>query len=148
MLLLFVELIIALLQLPCGHDVTTNVYNAVAAIKEAKLKNPKIQLVILPESFNAPYGTEYFAKYAEKVPEGTTCQTLAKLAQTLGIYIIGGSIIERVEPDKFFNSCTVWSPQGKLIGKHRKVSTSSTCISIVFQLNMQAHRVEILRGKL
>lgn len=115
------KLIIAMLQLPCCSDVTTNVNNAIAAVREAKIKNPKLQVAILPESFNAPYGVEYFAKYAEKVPEGATCQTLAKLAQTFGIYIIGGSIIERDERDKYFNTCTVWSPTGKLIGKHRKI---------------------------
>ncbi|TMW46727.1 hypothetical protein DOY81_008188, partial [Sarcophaga bullata] len=115
------KLTIAICQLPCGHNVNENVQNAIEAVKEAKAKNPKVQLAILPESFNAPYGVEYFPKYAEKVPEGPTCQALSKLAQSLGIYIIGGSIIERDAANKLYNTCTVWSPAGKLIGRHRKI---------------------------
>ncbi|KAM7361497.1 omega-amidase NIT2-A-like [Cochliomyia hominivorax] len=115
------KLTIAICQLPCVHDVATNIQVAVNAIKEAKEKNPKVQLAILPESFNAPYGIEFFAKFAEKVPEGPTCQALSKLAKLLGIYIIGGSLIERDESNKLYNTCTVWSPEGKLIGKHRKI---------------------------
>ena len=107
--------------MPCGHNVNENVQNAIDAVKEAKAKNPNVQLVILPESFNAPYGVGYFPKYAEKVPEGPTCQALSKLAQNLGIYLIGGSIIERDASNKLYNTCTVWSPAGKLIGRHRKV---------------------------
>lgn len=116
------ELTIAICQLPCVQDVATNIQVACDAIREAKEKNPKVQLAILPESFNAPYGVEFFAKFAEKVPEGPTCQALSKLAKSLGIYIIGGSIIERGDSDKLYNTCTVWSPEGKMIGRHRKVS--------------------------
>lgn len=116
------ELTVAICQLPGGHDTKQNVQNAVTAIKEAKQKNPKVQLAILPECFNGPYAIECFAKTAEKVPEGPTCQALSKLAQSLGIYIIGGSIIERADSDKLYNTCPVFSPEGKLIGRHRKVS--------------------------
>jgi omega-amidase len=35
--------------------------------------------------------------------------------------LIGGSIPERAENDKLFNTCTVWGPTGNLLGRHRKV---------------------------
>ncbi|XP_068156589.1 omega-amidase NIT2-like [Drosophila tropicalis] len=114
------KLTLALLQLPVSSDVELNVGRAVDGITQLKNDNPKVELAILPESFNAPYGVEHFPKYAETVPNGPTCQALSRVSKQLGIYIIGGSIIER-EGDKLYNTCTVWSPAGKLIGKHRKI---------------------------
>ncbi|XP_055905063.1 omega-amidase NIT2-like [Eupeodes corollae] len=117
---------IALFQLPVGTDSTTNVNQAVVAIKLAKAKNPDLKLAILSECFNGPYGIDNFAKFAEKIPEGSTCQALSKLAKLLGIYIIGGSIIEKVDELKLYNTCVVWSPDGKQIGKYRKMHLFDT----------------------
>lgn len=103
-----------------GNDVAANVRRAVSAITQLKADNPKLQLAILPESFNAPYGQEHFPKFAEPVPQGPTCTTLSQLALKLGIYIIGGSIVER-DAGKLYNTCTVWGPDGKLLAKHRKI---------------------------
>ncbi|XP_017035978.1 omega-amidase NIT2-like [Drosophila kikkawai] len=114
------KLTLAMLQLPVGRDVSANVLRAVRSVKKLKADNPKLQLAILPESFNAPYSQEDFPKFAEPVPEGPTCQALSKLARELKIYIIGGSIVER-EGDKLYNTCTVWAADGSLIGRHRKI---------------------------
>lgn len=115
------ELTVAVLQLPLpGNDSKINVDLALKAIRDTKRQHPQVQLAILPESFNAPYGEQYFAKYAEPIPDGYACQELSRLAQELNIYIVGGSIIEKAA-GKLYNSCTVWSPKGNLIGLHRKV---------------------------
>lgn len=100
-----------------------NVRRALESITQLKADNPQLQLAILPESFNGPYSVEEFGRHAEPVPDGPTCQALSKLASKLGIYIIGGSIIERDARNKLYNTCTVWAPNGQLIGRHRKVST-------------------------
>ena len=42
------------------------------------------------------------------------------LAKELSVYVIGGSIPER-QKDKLYNTCCVFSPEGSLIAKHRKV---------------------------
>ncbi|XP_037730600.1 omega-amidase NIT2-like [Drosophila subpulchrella] len=114
------KLTIALLQLSVGREVALNVRRAADSVRKLKVDNPRLQLAILPESFNAPYGQEYFPKVAEEVPKGPTCQSLSQLASELSIYIIGGSIVER-EGDKLYNTCTVWAPDGTLIGRHRKI---------------------------
>ncbi|TMW46731.1 hypothetical protein DOY81_008192, partial [Sarcophaga bullata] len=102
-------LTVAICQLPCRHNVYSNVpLKAIEAIKKAKVQNPHVQLAILPESLMPPYGIEHFSKYAENVPEGSSCQELSKLVQSLGIYIIGGSIIER----NASNSYTIPIPYG------------------------------------
>lgn len=115
------ELTIAVLQLPLtGNDSKTNVDLALKAVSDTKRQHPQVQLAILPESFNAPYGEQYFPKYAESIPDGYACQALSRLARELDIYIVGGSIIEKAG-GKLYNTCTVWSRKGELIGRHRKV---------------------------
>lgn len=96
--------------------------HAVDEIRKAVLKyNPRV--IALPECFNAPYGEEFFDKYAELIPSGPTSQRLSSVAKELGIYLIGGSIPERDATDSkvLYNTATVWSPNGELIAKHRKV---------------------------
>ena len=41
------------------------------------------------ECFNSPYGTQYFADYAETIP-GTTTEHLSSVAKECKIYLIGG----------------------------------------------------------
>lgn len=77
-------------------------------------------MVGLPEFFNAPIDEH---GNAELIPNGPTSVRLAQLAKELNVYIIGGSIPERdaQNPETLYNTATVWSPEGKLIAKHRKV---------------------------
>lgn len=85
-------------------------------------------IVVLPECFNSPYGTEYFAAYAEPLPPASPASAspsytrLAALAAELGIHLVAGSIPE-VEPAtrKLYNTAMVFSPAGALLAKHRKV---------------------------
>lgn len=64
--------------------------------------------------------TAYFKKNAEEIPNGQTSIALSDAAKRNNIYVIGGTIPER-EDDKLYNTCTIWAPDGKMIGKYRKV---------------------------
>jgi len=110
---------LALVQLAVGSDKSANLKNATKLIEDAAKAGAKV--VGLPECFNSPYGLQYFSEYAEEIPNGTTCQLISSLAKQLKIYIIAGSIPERGEDSKLYNTCTVYDPAGKLLGKHRKV---------------------------
>ena len=105
---------LALVQLAVTASKQTNLANARSRILDAATKGA--QLVVLPECFNSPYGTEHFAQYAERVPEGESCEVLSKVAKEAGVYLVGGSIPEAAKDGsgKFFNTCTVWDPQGSL----------------------------------
>lgn len=109
---------IALIQMKICEDKAENIKKAVNKIQDAKSKGSS--LVVLPECFNCPYGTKYFPKFAEPVPNGETCSVLSETAKINEVYIVGGSIPEK-EGEKFYNTSTVWNPQGKLVAKHRKV---------------------------
>ncbi|KAI9145176.1 carbon-nitrogen hydrolase [Paraphysoderma sedebokerense] len=111
---------LALIQLKVSADKRQNLNNAESKIKEAA--NQGSHVVVLPECFNSPYGTSYFPEYAEPVPSGETCKKLSEIAKRNKIYLIGGSIPEREESSqKLYNTCTIWNPEGELIGTHRKV---------------------------
>uniref|UniRef100_A0A224XVE0 omega-amidase n=1 Tax=Panstrongylus lignarius TaxID=156445 RepID=A0A224XVE0_9HEMI len=109
---------IALIQMKVGKDKTENIKRAVNMISEAKESGS--DMVVLPECFNSPYGTSYFAQYAEKVPTGETCEALSKAAEDNEIYLVGGSLPE-IEGNKYYNTSPVWNPRGDLICTHRKI---------------------------
>lgn len=109
---------IALIQLAVGANKSENIQRALRFIKVAADNDSKV--VVLPECFNSPYGTQFFPKYAESVPAGETALALSAAAKENNIYLVGGSIPE-VDNSDFYNTCTVWNPEGKLVAKHRKV---------------------------
>jgi len=110
---------IALIQLKIGKNKTENVSNAIDSIKRTVAEH-KPHIVTLPECFNSPYGTKHFDEYAESIPDGYTCTALSQIAKELKIYLVGGSIPER-DNNTLYNTCTIWSPAGELIGKFRKI---------------------------
>lgn len=113
---------LALVQMKVGTDKIRNVTNAITHIRKA-VADQNARVVALPECFNSPYGTKYFNEYAETIPDGYTTGKLSEIAKELGIYLVGGTIPERDATDSktLYNTCTVWSPSGDLIAKHRKV---------------------------
>lgn len=111
---------IALIQHFVFDDKNDNLERVIGKIRQV-VKESKPRIVALPECFNTPYDTKYFAGYSEPVPDGPTCGRLSALAKELNIYLVAGSIPEK-DGNKVYNCSTIWSPAGKLIGKHRKVS--------------------------
>lgn len=86
------------------------------------------KLIVLPECFNSPYGTQYFPKYAETLlpsppteDQSPSYHALSAIAAEAKAYLVGGSIPE-LEPTtkKYYNTSLVFSPTGSLIGTHRK----------------------------
>lgn len=112
------KLKIALIQLSVTEDREKNVERACKFITEAAKNGAK--LVGLPECFNSPYDPKSIRTYAEEIPNGYTCKMLSKCAKENKIYIIGGTIPE-IENSIYYNACTIWNPNGELIGKYRKM---------------------------
>ncbi|KAI8319949.1 nitrilase family protein [Martensiomyces pterosporus] len=136
---------LALVQLAVGAQKAANLANARAKVLEAAKAGAN--LVVLPECFNSPYGTQYFGQYAEEIDASNPSESikalsgmardgqeidasnpsesikaLSGMARDGQVFLVGGSIPER-EPGTgdLFNTCTVWNPRGELIAKHRKV---------------------------
>ncbi len=109
---------IALLQMAVGPDKQANIERAETMGRRAAAAGAR--WLVLPEMFNCPYGLEFFAPFAEAVPDGPTCRRLSALAASLGVVLVGGSIPER-DGQRLYNTATVWDPTGRFLGRHRKV---------------------------
>jgi len=127
---------IALIQL---GNVTGNKGHNLQHAREMILKaakghdGKKPHLIVLPECFNSPYGSKYFPEYAEHIgfklgqpynpnkSKSESIKMLSSMAKETGTWLLGGSIPERDEDDKLYNTATVYDPQGNLITTHRKI---------------------------
>lgn len=118
---------LALIQLATSASKTQNLQSARTKVLEASKAGAKI--IVLPECFNSPYGTQYFSKYAETLlPSPPTSEqspsyhALSSLAKEAQAYLVGGSIPElETDSKKYFNTSLTFSPKGELLATHRKV---------------------------
>ncbi|KAL7947505.1 carbon-nitrogen hydrolase [Trichoderma barbatum] len=118
---------IALVQLASGADKATNLKHAASQVAKAASGGSKI--VVLPECFNSPYGTDFFPKYAETLlplppakEQAPSYYALSAMAAENKVYLIGGSIPE-LNPNtkKHYNTCLIFGPDGALLSTHRKM---------------------------
>ncbi|KAL4964981.1 carbon-nitrogen hydrolase family protein [Aspergillus stella-maris] len=117
---------LALVQLASGADKAANLAHARTKVLEAAKAGAS--LIVLPECFNSPYGTQYFPKYAETLlpspptqDQSPSYHALSALAAEAKAYLVGGSIPElETTSKKYYNTSLVFSPSGALIGTHRK----------------------------
>ncbi|CCG82742.1 UPF0012 hydrolase C26A3.11 [Taphrina deformans PYCC 5710] len=110
---------LGLIQLATGANKSTNLRNAAAKVKEAA--QGLAQVVVLPECFNSPYGTQYFKEYSETIePPGESFKALSGMAKDNNIYLVGGSIPEE-RNGSLYNTSLSFDNKGQLIGVHRKV---------------------------
>lgn len=84
------------------------------------LRDKGIDLVTLGEMFNCPYKTSNFPIYAE-TDGGETWQRLSAMAKKYGVYFSAGSVPEKDEKGRIYNTAYVFDRNGKQIAKHRKM---------------------------
>ena len=101
---------LALVQLKVLANKQLNVQRACEKIKEA-VSVGGADVVCLPE---------FFSEHAESIP-GETSESLAASAKENGCYLVGGSIPERDNENRLFNTSCAFNPDGEMIGKFRKI---------------------------
>lgn len=116
----------AAVQMGTGPDKMENVREAVRRIRALREERP--DFVVLPEMFCCPYQSSNFPIYAEK-EGGEAWQAMADCAGACGVYLIAGSMPERDEEGRIFNTSYIFDRKGRQIGKHRKVH--------LFDINVQ-----------
>jgi predicted amidohydrolase len=100
-------------------DKEANVERAVELIQEGVEKGA--DLVALPENFNFLGERENKLRNAESIP-GPTTTRMAGEAKKHGLYILAGSIPERIKgADKVYNTSVLFDPNGEEIARYRKL---------------------------
>uniref|UniRef100_A0A672LIU2 CN hydrolase domain-containing protein n=1 Tax=Sinocyclocheilus grahami TaxID=75366 RepID=A0A672LIU2_SINGR len=74
---------LAVVQLHVSKIKADNLGRAQKLVKEAGIS---------VECFNSPYGTGFFAEYAEKIP-GESTRVLSEAARDCGVYLVGGETL-------------------------------------------------------
>lgn len=107
-----------IVQLHVSESKSDNLKRAETMILEASRKGA--DLIALPEMFNCPYQQEFFPLFAEEIKNGETVAFLSEIARKTNTYLIGGSIPER-DGKRIYNTSLIFSPQGKILARHRKM---------------------------
>src|SRR5262245_626100 len=113
---------LALVQMRCDGSPADNLARALTHIAEAAAAGA--QLVVLPELFLGPYFCQRkdddaaFAR-AEPVP-GPTTSALAAAAKKHAVVLVGGSVFEKAQDGRYFNTACVFEADGTLAGTYRK----------------------------
>ena len=124
----------AAIQMSSTQEKAENIAAAERLIREAVAAGA--ELVALPELWSCHGLEQVYWENAEPIP-GPTTDFLGGLARELGVYVLGGSILEG-EPgaQRLFNTSTFFDPSGELVAMYRKIH--------LFDVNVQ-HQIYKLR---
>lgn len=79
------------------------------------------RLIALPELWSCHGLEKAYRDAAETVP-GPSTEFLGGLARELGVYLLGGSILENAgDSEKMYNTSTLFTPSGEMTAVYRKV---------------------------
>jgi predicted amidohydrolase len=111
--------IAAAVQMLAGDDKAANLKEAEHWVRSAAAKGAR--LVVLPEVFIWRGNKKMEREFAEPIP-GPTSERLSRLARELGIYLLGGSILEAIPGSgKAYNTSLLFDPTGKRVASYRKI---------------------------
>lgn len=108
----------AAIQMSSTADKEENKATAEALIRDAA--SAGVELVALPELWSCHGLDEVYKDNAEPIP-GPTTDFLSGLARELGVYLLGGSILEEAGAEKMYNTSTFFTPDGELAAVYRKI---------------------------
>ena len=109
----------AAVQMLAGDDKAANRAEAERWIRVAAAQGARV--VALPEVFIWRGVKNQERENAEAIP-GQTSEFLSHLARELGIYLLGGSILEEIPASpKAYNTSLLFDPSGKLLASYRKI---------------------------
>ena len=109
----------AAVQMLATSDKANNLDEARRWVRAAASKGARV--IALPEVFIWRGHKSDERNAAEPIP-GPTSQELASLARELGIYLLGGSILEDIPGnEKAYNTSLLFGPNGELLASYRKI---------------------------
>ena len=113
------ELTVAAVQMSSTPNKVENLTTAGRLLRAAAASGA--ELVALPELWSCHGLESAYHENAEPIP-GETTNFLGNLARELGLYLLGGSILEGArESSKLHNTSTLFRPDGELAAVYRKI---------------------------
>ena len=113
------EITAAAIQMSSTPNKGENLDTAEQLIRSAA--SSAASLIALPELWNCHGLEDVYWENAEPVP-GPTTEFLGGLAQELGVYLLGGSILEGdPQSAKLHNTSTLFGPDGRMSAVYRKI---------------------------
>jgi predicted amidohydrolase len=110
---------VAAVQLTSTADKAPNQEAAERFVRAAAADGAR--LIVLPEMFNVLGDAEVLRAGAETL-DGPTLSQAKEWAQRHGVWLVAGSIMERVAgQDKLFNTSCLFDPQGEMRAVYRKI---------------------------
>ncbi len=109
----------AAIQMSSTPEKAENFETAEKLIREAA--SAGAGLVALPELWSCHGLEKVYGENAEPIP-GPTTDFLGGLARELGVYVLGGSILEsKPGAERLFNTSTFFDPSGEMVAVYRKI---------------------------
>lgn len=113
------KMVAAAVQMSSTPDKEENRRTAEALVRAAASAGAEI--VALPELWNCHGLESVYRENAEPVP-GPTTEFMGELARELGVYLLGGSILEGGPGDeRLSNTSTLFAPSGEMVALYRKI---------------------------
>ncbi len=94
--------------------------NKVEELLEKELSFALADIVILPEVWTCGWDCSSFEAYAENINSAESVNMLKRLAKKYSVNILGGSIIEKKNDGKLYNTCPVINREGELVTTYEK----------------------------
>ncbi|MFF1711932.1 carbon-nitrogen hydrolase family protein [Streptomyces sp. NPDC058268] len=119
--------IAALQTTPIPHDLEASWQRFADQVRSTRALFPHVQLVVVPELLLAaedallqPAPDDWMGQAAVTVP-GPLTDRICALAVETGLWLIPGSVYERAEDGRIYNTAVVISPEGEIVARYRKV---------------------------
>lgn len=117
----------ALQTSPVPYDLETTWQRYADQVRATRSLFPHVGLVVVPELLLAAEGPmlgpspeDWMERTAEPIP-GPTTDRVCALARETGLWLIPGSLFERAEDGRIFNTAVAVSPEGEIVARYRKI---------------------------
>jgi deaminated glutathione amidase len=109
---------VAAVQLRCGSDPEDTRRRAADLVRQAS--HDGADLVVLPELF-ASLGRRATMVAGAEPLDGPALGWATSLARGTGVWLVAGSLVERADDGRLFNTSPLLAPDGRLVAHYRKV---------------------------
>ncbi|MER5312835.1 carbon-nitrogen hydrolase family protein [Streptomyces sp. NPDC002773] len=117
----------ALQTAPVPYDLEATWQRYADQVRATRSLFPHVQLVVVPELLLAAEGPllgpapeGWMERIAEPIP-GPTTDRVCALARETGLWLIPGTLFERAEDGRIFNTAVAVSPEGEIVARYRKI---------------------------